>query len=247
MADQAAGLRRLISRDFVRILALTAAHRGAGVSFLAPQLAEALRAQGREVCLLQADGAPLPGAVSLLPMLTAAEGDEHRLATALERARAGAEIALLDLSCAYPQRQVPISACVPDVVLLLEAHQSRLRDSYALIKRISSVSGKCRLHILFNRCDDTERARRIFGSLSTTSDRFLSRPLEFLGALPLVERPPPTGDVDEEFARLHPHSPWSRMLRALAERILLWPFPGENDMSGFARRLVAALPARSEY
>ena len=51
MADQAAGLRRLISRDFVRVIALTSAQPGAGVSFVTRQLAAAATALGREVCV----------------------------------------------------------------------------------------------------------------------------------------------------------------------------------------------------
>lgn len=246
MADQAAGLRRLISRDFVRILALASAHRGSGVSFITAQFAAALGLLGREACVLRGDEGAQQVSRALLPMIDAAGGDSARLAQSLEQVRAGAEIVLLDLPSAPLELQARIAACAPDVLVVLQARQSHLRESYALIKRISSVSGKCRLHVLFNRSDDTEHARRIFGNLAATSDRFLSQPIEFLGVLPHEDRASHGVYSTENFIEMQPHSNLSRMLRALAERILLWPYPGENDMSGFARRLVAALPGRSE-
>ncbi len=246
MADQAAGLRRLISRDFVRVLALTSARPGAGVSFVTRELAAAIAALGREVCVLDAAKeedacAPLPPA--LMAMWRDARGDDRGLGDALERARRGAEIVLVDVPGASRERQARIAACAPDVILLLEARQSELQDTYALMKRILSVSGKCRLHVLINRCADTEYAKRIFANLSSTSDKYLSQPIQFLGKLPHDEHLSQRLPKDMNFLETHPHSPLARMLRALAEHILLWPFPGENDMSGFARRLVAALPA----
>ncbi len=237
MADQAAGLRRLISRDFVRVIALTSARPGTGVSFIAHQLSAALAALGREVFPVRVDD----------DLLRSAHADPYVLADALERERQGAEIALMDVSRALGDRQARLASCAPDVILVLAPHQAELRDAYVLIKRILSVSGKCRLHVLVNQSTDMEYAKSIFGSLSNTSGRFLSQPLQFLGELPHDERLLRLRARDINFLETHPHSPLAGMLRALAERILLWPFPGENDMSGFARRLVAALPAPPAY
>ena len=237
MADQAAGLRRMISRDFVRVIALTSARPGTGVSFIARQLAAALSSLGREVYSLRLEE----------DLLARARADPAVLADALERDRQGAEIALMDVPRASDERQARIIGCAPDVILVLGPDQAGLQDAYLLIKRILSVSGKCRLHVLINRSADTEYAKRIFGNLSTTSDKFLSQPLQYLGELPNDNRWSRLHAKDINLLETHPHSPLAVMLRALAERILLWPFPGENDMSGFARRLVAALPAPPVY
>jgi len=260
MADQAAGLRRLISRDFVRVIAITSVRSDPWVSFLAFQLSAAIGALGREVCLL--DGAAT-GTVTRMPShagqaisplapkqlmqwLIAAQGDGQKLAEQLERARGGAENVLVAIPRATGARQARLASCAPDVILLIPPALSELQDAYALIKRILSVSGKCRLHVLVDDCAEPEYAKRIFCNLSRTTDKFLSQKLEFLGDLPR----------DDRFRQVHardipfhsdPHSPVARMLRALAEHILLWPFPGENDMTGYARRLVAALPAPPAY
>lgn len=231
MADQAAGLRRLISRDFVRIVAVTAARPGAGVTLVARHLAAALTALGREVCLLDARAPPLNPAVV----------DSVRLHTDLESRRSGAEFALLDVGVAPGSGQLAIAASALDVIVVLGTGEEDLRETYAMMKRMVSISGKCRLHVLINRCADTEYANRIFGNLSATSDRFLSQPIQFFGDLPAYARASGRDARDLNFIDSHPQAPLARMLRALAERILLWPYPGENDMSGFARRLVAAL------
>jgi len=237
MADQAAGLRRLISRDFVRILALVAARPGAGASFVTAQLHAALRALGREALRVDASD----------PLFSGQRLESDTLAAALETRRQGAEIALLDLSSVRDSTQAAWAACALDVVVVMPADDVALRESYALMKRIVSRSGKCRLHILLNQCRDTEYANRIFASLSRTSDQFLSQSVQLLGHLPLDS--PPHGGTwgDVNLIDLRPQSQLVRMLRALAERILLWPYPGENDMSGFARRLVAALRPSNGY
>lgn len=231
MADQAAGLRRLISRDFVRIIAVTAARPRAGVTLVSSHLGAAMAALGREACQLQADD-PL---FSLRPL------DSQALHGALEARRQGAEVALLAVPATSGASQAAFAASALDVIIVLNTGEEDLRESYALMKRLVAVSAKCRLHILINRSADTEYARRIFGNLSATSDRFLSQSIQFLGDLPVDANARGLDAHDLNLIETHPQAPAARMLRALAERILLWPYPGENDMSGFARRLVAAL------
>lgn len=231
MADQAAGLRRLISRDFVRTIALTAARPGAGVTLVSGQLAAAATAQGRQVCLMQAED----------PAFAQAGSDSGAVHAALEARRQGAEITLIDIPAASGTRQAAVAASALDVIVLLQSAQEDLRETYALMKRIVSISAKCRLHILINRSADAEYANRIFGNLSKTSDRFLSQSIQFLGDLPVDRHALGREARELNLIDNHPQAHLARMLRALAERILLWPYPGENDMSGFARRLVAAL------
>ncbi|MFN0314245.1 MAG: hypothetical protein ACKVQA_04305 [Burkholderiales bacterium] len=237
MADQAAGLRRLISRDFVRVIALTSAQPGSGVSLIARHLASALSSLGREVFPIECKE----------ELLARARGDPGLLADALEKGRRGAEIALLEVPSTPNDRQARLAACAPDVILVMAPGPSALQDAYLLIKRILSVSGKCRLHVLLNQSADMDYAKRIFGNLSATSNKFLSQPLQYLGELPNDDRMSQGQSQDINLLANHPHAPLAVMLRALAERILLWPYPGENDMSGFARRLVAALPAPPVY
>ena len=234
MADQAAGLRRLISRDFVRILAVTGARPGVGGTFVSRHLAAAVTSLGREVCLL--DGAEAP--------FDHRHGDAATLTAALEARRRGAEFALLDVPATSGSGQARLAACAADVVVVLRAGEDDLRETYALMKRMVSGAGKCRLHVLINRSHDAAYANRIFGNLSKTSDKFLSQPIQFLGDLPAEDHAVGQDARDINLIDSHPHTPLARMLRALAERILLWPYPGENDMSGFARRLVAALRPR---
>lgn len=231
MADQAAGLRRLISRDFVRVVAVTAARPGAGVTLVSRHLQAAAAVMGREVCLLPASD-PLFGSRPL---------DSGALHAGLEDRRQGAEVALLVVPAASAPEQVALAASALDVIIVLGTGEAELRESYRLMKRLVAVSARCRLHALINRCADTEYAKRIFGNLSITSDRFLSQSIQFLGSLPLEPHARGQDARDLNLIETHPQAPAARMLRALAERILLWPYPGENDMSGFARRLVAAL------
>jgi flagellar biosynthesis protein FlhG len=207
------------------------------VSLITRYLASALASLGREVFPLECKE----------ELLARVQGDPALLADALEKDRRGAEIALLEIPNELNERQARYAACAPDVILILAPGPSALQDAYLLIKRILSVSGKCRLHVLANQSTDMEYAKRIFGNLSATSNKFLSQPLQFLGELPYDERLSRGNAQDINLLDSHPHAPLAVMLRALAERILLWPYPGENDMSGFARRLVAALPAPPVY
>lgn len=130
MTDQAEGLRRLLGRDFVRILTLTSSRTGMGKTTAILNLAAALAGAGKNVMILDEN----PGKANLAAMLGAADAGDL-----LDVARYGKP--LEEVMVAGPEGVAILQASrgVQALAGLSEPEQQRLIDCMGNIARPADV------------------------------------------------------------------------------------------------------------
>ncbi|HTT37865.1 MAG TPA: hypothetical protein VMH32_09370 [Burkholderiales bacterium] len=257
LADQAAGLRRLLRGGALRSITLVGAGADGDPSLATADLAAALARHGRAVLLLectdkatdaldighQAEHRP-PGeagtsSLQVLRASFAGRQDALRLVRALDPAAKSADILLIEAS---PPADLACAAAARELILAVSPSAVGITGAYRFLKRLHHPSDRRRIFVLVHRGRSETHAGRIFGNLSATCRRFLNLSVEYMGCIPDDERIERGARLSRPVAEPFPRSGPALAWDACAERLLRWPGLGDDDMADFARRLIAAAP-----
>jgi len=257
LLDQAAGLRRLLAHNRLRSITVVGADPGAGASLVTADLTAALMRHGRAVLLVEcagrATGTPQtalghghlradgPARSGLQPLRASFAGTQDilRLVHTLDPAVNSADVLLIHAS---PPADLACAAASRELILAVGPSTDHVTGSYRFLKRLFRQFGQRRVLVLVDRARSEAHAGRIFGNLSATCRRFLNLPVEYMGCIPDDERIERAARLRQPVAEAFPESGPALAWDACAERLLRWPYPGEDGLAEFARRLIAAAP-----
>lgn len=255
LLDQAAGLRRLLRPSCLRSITVVGAEPSVDPSLVTANLAAALTQHGRAVLLVEYAGRPratpkilgAPGhgrAAELawsgpraLRASFAGAQDVLRLVQTLDPAAKSADVLLIE---APPPADLACAAASRELILSVSPSTHGVTGSYRFLKRLYSRYGRRRVLVLVNQAGSEAHAGRIFGNLSATCRRFLNLPVEYMGFIPDDERIERAARLRQPVTEAFPESGPALAWNACAERLLRWPYPGEDGFAEFASRLVAA-------
>jgi flagellar biosynthesis protein FlhG len=268
LADQAAGLRKLLAQRALRTIAVISAEAGAGRTTVVVNLAVALAHREQSVLVIDAgdgdanaalllEAAPSP---DLIDALSGAAAGETLAANGVAgvrvlRASAGARVLtaagsrLVETFEALAHEpgivlidaaagSLRLAAAARETVLVVGPGPDSITESYRLLKQLHHACGGHRVHVLVNRAASKAHADTIFGNLSFTSRRFLNLSLEAMGHLPEDARLARAARHRQSVIAAFPHAPSARAMLECADTLLRWSHPGEDGFGQFAHRLL---------
>jgi flagellar biosynthesis protein FlhG len=94
-----------------------------------------------------------------------------------------------------------------------------LTDAYAIIKVLYQKHAKKYFRLLVNMARDPREGKEVYQRLNQATDRFLNLNIEYLGHILRDEKLPEAVRQQQAFTMLHPNSPASNCLRAVAEKL----------------------------
>lgn len=258
VADQAEGLRKLLGRDFVRILTLTSSREGVGKTTAVLNLAVALSKAGKNVLVL--DENPAGGLAAMLGIESMHDlADVANHGVPLEEAmipgpdgvailQAGrrigeygelaggmsnrlVDVVLVDSAAAGESRLMTPEFAAQEVVVVLSSEGRAITDAYALIKAMHKDYGKRHFRILVNKVKDETEARAVFDNMSEVARRFLALSLDFMGYVPFDESLRQASRLKGAVVDAFPLAASSSSFRKIADSVVRWPYPQHKHES----------------
>lgn len=171
----------------------------------------------------------------LLPDLDAR--DEARLASLLRRAQPAADVVLLDIATARSDSGAAWAAAAAEIVVVVQAAPDGVTDAYAVVKRLSRGTARRRFHVVVTGAAEEEQARTVCGTLGATAERFLSVRVAWLGWLPPDADMATALRLRQAVASAFPASRSAGEIGSIADMLIGWSYPGEDDLDGFVHRL----------
>ncbi len=126
---------------------------------------------------------PTARAMSALTMLNQAE--QQRLENALAEVNSGVDVMLVD--AAMPSGRAAITSSLvsgASLLVVMDATESGITGSYALIKRLVLENARLQFEIMVNKAADERAALKVFGNMHQVARRNLAARLEYLGHVP---------------------------------------------------------------
>lgn len=115
---------------------------------------------------------------------------ERRLLEQFQLLAPHVEMIILDLGAGVGERATRLWEAADDAILVTTSSDEAVMDCYATIKTIlQRVISVPRMHVLVNQQDEESIGRDVFRRLNQSSQRFLGRELNWLGAVPTEATP----------------------------------------------------------
>lgn len=275
-SDQAAGLRRLLSRNFVRSITLVGGKGGIGRTAVLTNIAVALARQGRSVLLLDQNNGRsaasarlglsagrdllevierevaleeilqhgphglrvMAGAQAFQLLGSLSPAEEDKLGRAFERLAPRLDYILVDAPAGDAIQAPSLSLASQEVIVMVSPHTESVSRAYSLIQRLSWDFARRRFHILANGVRSEEQGNVLFDNIARTARSFLNLSLEYLGSIPHDEAMRKACKLRQPVASLFPGSPSAMACAMIADTVDQWPYPGEDCLDEFVRRLI---------
>ena len=247
--DQADGLRRLLARAPVRILAFVGMLRGMGVTSAVMNLAAALAQQGRQVLLLD-ENHPAPQSISRLwgiePIGSLADVTAQRMGCEEAAARAPCGVSVLpalDCPVAFDPQHLqphqvvlidarldtggnlsPLARMAGELLVVLRSDPTAITATYAGIKRLHYAHALKQLRFVLNGIADEEGARRIAHNMAQVGSRYLGVSLEAAGCARLDAHVGGARRQQQSAVEAFPASPFAQDMRRIADDMGQWPW-----------------------
>jgi flagellar biosynthesis protein FlhG len=237
VADQADGLRRLLSLTPTRVVAVVGIGRGEGTTTTAMNLGAALVHQGKDVLLLDEHGATAP-VVNTDPRQLCHGG-----------------VVLVDALLDREGRLSSLAQSADELLLVLQPNAASITSAYAGIKRLHYAHGLKQMRFLINGVSGAEEAERITTNLANTGSRYLAVSLQAAG---WVRADPHMADarrLNETVVEAFPASPAAVDFRRIAADMGRWPWraseplrsrSAESPAHGLRAAMASARPAPAQ-
>ena len=131
----------------------------------------------------------------------------------------GYDFLFIDNSPGLSSQVVSLCLSARELIIVINPEVTSLVDAYALIKVLRENGLWATPRILVNRAENIADARKIFATLCTTVEKFLSMRCSWLGAIPLDPKARTSFNQRPVFTA-HPHAPAARCIRFVADRLL---------------------------
>ena len=166
--------------------------------------------------------------------------EESRLTGALARLDPPVDLLLLDAPPAHAVDAPPWAVAASEIVVVAGAGAEGVTDAYGLIKRLCRDAARRRFHVVVWQAADEAQALAVCDNLAATARRFLSASVAWLGWVPQCPSMARAAQLNQAVSWAFPESGSAAAIGELADRLLAWPYPGEDGLDDFVHRLVQA-------
>jgi flagellar biosynthesis protein FlhG len=174
----------------------------------------------------------LPGGSGIQTLTALDEQSKLRLCAALDRVEDMFDLVLVDSGAGIGDNVLFFVGAAQEALLVVSPEPTSLVDAYAVVKVLSQQAGVQQFNVIINPVVDELQARDIFPKLTAVTSRFLSARVRHLGYVPRDENLHRAIMAQRPVVEAFPHSPASRALSLISERLLSTPGPSRLE-SGF--------------
>ncbi len=181
----------------------------------------------------------LPGASGVEALTTL---EEPKIRAFLEQVRdycANMDYVVIDTSPGISAGVLACLECADEILLVTSPEPTAITDAYALLKVMDHRGGERRpVSVVMNQTCNREEAVRSFDRLRITAERFLRRPVDYLGA---VTHDPTVREATRrqvDFLTHYEDSDCTRDVRKIAARLVSAGPAGEGDVGRFFQHMM---------
>jgi flagellar biosynthesis protein FlhG len=158
----------------------------------------------------------------------------------IEDVAASFDYLLIDTGAGIGSDVMYFNSASSEVICVITGEPTSLTDAYALIKVLSSNYGERKFSILANNVPDQAAAKRAFGRLSRSVERFLHVELKYLGHIPTDGSVPQAIAQQKALLEVYPSSAAALAYAAIAGQIDLefLEFRVKGGMQFFFKQLL---------
>ncbi|MEW5738144.1 MAG: MinD/ParA family protein [Myxococcota bacterium] len=170
----------------------------------------------------------LPGGSGVRSLTVLDDAQKLRFMTALDTIEDEFDLVLIDTGAGIGDNVLFFVGGAQEALLVLTPEPTSLTDAYAAVKVLSLEGGVEHFNVLVNQVATEQQAREIYEKLCTVTRRFLKARLKLLGQLPRDENIHRAVLLQRPVVQAFPHSPASRALKAVADKLFTEPPPQKN-------------------
>lgn len=200
----------------------------------------------RDVIIEGPEGIRIIPASSGVATMASLEPSQHvGLISAFSELANDIDVLIVDTAAGISDTVVSFVKASQEVLVVVCDEPSSVTDAYALIKVLNSQHSVDRYRIIVNQVADESEARRLFGRLVTTTDKFLDVILQYQGYIPFDPAVKKAVKMQKAVSTAFPSSPASRAYKKIADQ--LYQLPKNHRASGqlqfFIEQVVATAQA----
>ena len=157
------------------------------------------------------------------------DAQKLRLVTAFDLIEDAFDLVLIDSSAGIGDNVLFFVGAAQEALLIVTVEPTSLTDAYAAVKVLSQQAGVRYFNVVVNTAPSEGAAKDIFETLTSVTNRFLNARVRYLGHLPRDENMHRAIMAQRPLVDVFPHSPSSRALAVLADKLLNEPAPSPLD------------------
>jgi len=172
----------------------------------------------------------LPSSSGILEMAELSKGQKLTLLDELNDLQDELDFLLIDTAAGIAGNVMFFNSAAKEIIVVASPEPTSLTDAYALIKVLYQYHAKKRFRLLVNMVSTPAEAKEVYERLSNATDHFLNLTIEYLGYILNDEKLTQAVRQQKVLAELYPHSPASKCLSKVAEKLCMEQ--PENDGTG---------------
>jgi flagellar biosynthesis protein FlhG len=161
----------------------------------------------------------LPAGSGVQSLTQLSPEDKLRFIAALEPVQDKFDLVLVDSGAGIGDNVLFFVGAAQEAILVVSPEPTSLVDAYATVKVLSQKAGVRHFGVIINPVIDELPAREIFNKLTQVTSRFLSASVRHLGYIPRDENLHRAIMAQRPLVDAFPHSPASRALSVVADRL----------------------------
>ncbi|PYE32739.1 flagellar biosynthesis protein FlhG [Idiomarina fontislapidosi] len=152
------------------------------------------------------------------------------------------DVLVIDTAAGIGNTVVRFARAAQDVMLVVCDEPTSITDAYALMKVLSKEQDVFKFKVVANMVRNLREGQLLFNKLTKVTDRFLDVALELSAIIPFDENIRLAVRKQKPLVQLHPRSPASLAIKALAQRALDWPVPAQagGHLEFFLEQLIGS-------
>ncbi len=171
----------------------------------------------------------LPAGSGIQGLTRLDDAQKLRLVTAFDLIEDAFDLVLIDSSAGIGDNVLFFVGAAQEAVLIVTTEPTSLTDAYAAVKVLSQQAGVRYFNVVVNSSPNEQTAKDIFETLTSVTNRFLNARVRYLGYLPRDENMHRAIMSQKPLVDAFPHSPSSRALATLSEKLFSEPAPAPLD------------------
>jgi flagellar biosynthesis protein FlhG len=161
----------------------------------------------------------LPAGSGVQSLTQLSPEDKLRFIAALEPVQDKFDLVLVDSGAGIGDNVLFFVGAAQEAILVVSPEPTSLVDAYATVKVLSQKAGVRHFGVIINPVIEELPAREIFNKLTQVTSRFLSASVRHLGYIPRDENLHRAIMAQRPLVDAFPHSPASRALHTLADKL----------------------------